>query len=272
MLSYEMTYGSIVSILSAVITGGFVLIFVEIGNRKNRENDRYQRIMEPFMRKLCAYFRYVEWTSKCIIYPQKLNENEEAFKFLVTKIGNYGSRLVIGGGDFSLNHFSPQQLHDICYGINNIWYYYDRMRPCNMKWDEDFSFNEEYINKELIKLDKSYIGNKVGMRQLIKISGDFFTDVYQPIEYEPENHHALSNLYRFQSAYICMSLFLVLIILCLMITFELPMLLLKVITILIVLLFGRCLLFLFISEKRQLQWYYGLRQRIKYIFTKTGKK
>lgn len=37
------------AILTSIITGGFVLVFVEIGNRKNRENDKHDQIMAPFM-------------------------------------------------------------------------------------------------------------------------------------------------------------------------------------------------------------------------------
>ena len=36
-------YNTAVAILTAIVTGGFVLVFVEIGNRKNRENDNYRR-------------------------------------------------------------------------------------------------------------------------------------------------------------------------------------------------------------------------------------
>lgn len=51
----------VLSIMSSIITGGFVLVFVEIGNRKNRENDKYEHIMYPFMHKLSSYFRYISW-------------------------------------------------------------------------------------------------------------------------------------------------------------------------------------------------------------------
>lgn len=40
------------AILTSIITGGFVLVFVEIGNRKNRENDKHDQIMAPFMQVL----------------------------------------------------------------------------------------------------------------------------------------------------------------------------------------------------------------------------
>ena len=56
--------------LTSIITGGFVLVFVEIGNRKNRENDKHEQVMFPFMHKLSAYFRFMSWCSGYIIYPK----------------------------------------------------------------------------------------------------------------------------------------------------------------------------------------------------------
>ena len=272
IMDYSTTYNTIVTILSAVITGGFVLVFIEIGNRKNRENDQYRLIMEPFMRKLCAYFRYVNWIKSQIIYPTNPNENEKEFKRLVEMIARHGGELITGGGDYALNHFTANELHFIGYGINNIWYYYDRMRPCNFQWDEDFSSDQKLIDKELAKLDKSYLKEPNDLHQLSSVSGDFFTDVYQPIEYEPENHRLLSNLYRGQTIFVGSSLFFVLVTLCLMLCLPLPICLLKVMTIFIVCLFGICLLFLFVTERKQLQLSYNVTQLFRKMFRKTKEK
>ena len=38
-MTYEILYSTVVAILTAIITGGFILVFVEICNRKNREMD-----------------------------------------------------------------------------------------------------------------------------------------------------------------------------------------------------------------------------------------
>ena len=38
-----------IAILTSIITGGFVLVFVEIGNKKHRDIDRHEQIMRPFM-------------------------------------------------------------------------------------------------------------------------------------------------------------------------------------------------------------------------------
>jgi hypothetical protein len=115
-------YNTAVAILTAIVTGGFVLVFVEIGNRKNRENDNYRQLMSPFLKKLSAYFRYVNWMNNRIIYPKDKNANEQEFHYILNKMAKYGSRLIVSGGDYSVRSFSAKKLSEICYEINNIWY------------------------------------------------------------------------------------------------------------------------------------------------------
>lgn len=83
------------AILTSIITGGFVLVLVEIGNRKNRENDRHEQIMRPFMHRLSAYFRFVSWSRSYIEYPKEKDGYEEEFKKLVERIGDYGGRAIM---------------------------------------------------------------------------------------------------------------------------------------------------------------------------------
>ena len=45
------------AILTSIITGGYVLVFIEIGNRKNRNSDRHNQIMASFMHKLSSTAR-----------------------------------------------------------------------------------------------------------------------------------------------------------------------------------------------------------------------
>lgn len=114
----------LLTILTSIIAGGFVLVFVEIGNRKNRENDRYDQIMQPFMHKLSSYLRFLSWSGIHIKYPTVLNCYEDEFKNLVESIGRYGGCAITSGGDYGVGYFSAKQLHKICSDINNIWYYY----------------------------------------------------------------------------------------------------------------------------------------------------
>lgn len=246
-------HSDVIAILSAVITGGFVWVFVEISNRKNRHNDEYRKFMAPFMKKLSAYFRYMEWMHSGVIYPKSMNENEEDFQRLVEKTRRYGGELIMDGGDYGINYFSAEKLQKICYDINNIWYFYDRMRPPRIEWDEHFSLDETLVNKELKKLDPAYVGKPYSIKQIVNVSENFYLDEYQPIEYDTFYHEALESLYYYQSALVCTSLFIVLITLSLMICFDFTLQLMRALTLIIVFLFGMCMLSLFVSENTQLR-------------------
>lgn len=265
-MEYTSIHSAIISILSAVITGGFVLIFVEISNRKNRENDKYRQLMAPFMRKLSAYFKYINWVQLHITNPKPDTDIEKKFKkFLRYDIGNYGSQLIVDGGRYDVESFNAQMLEDIGEKINNVWYMYDSYTLSRLRIDEDVENNREFINKELAVLNRSYLSIPESVSKIAKISGEFYTDEYQPIQYEPPYHDALLRLYKIQSAIVCTSLFIVLVTLCLLVCVEMPIWLMRVAIIAIVCLFGVCMMLLFVNENKQLRLINQVKKCLKKI-------
>ena len=128
--NYDTLYSTALAIMTAIITGGFVLIFVEIGNRKNREADKFEIEFRPFIHKLSAYFRFINWCSHHITYPRDLDEHEAPFKDLMKSLGSYGGKLIMSGGDYGLESFTSEKLDCIAFDINNVWYWHDEMHPC----------------------------------------------------------------------------------------------------------------------------------------------
>lgn len=162
-------------ILTSIITGCFVLVLVAIGNRKNRENDRCEQTMRPFMHKLSAYFRFVSWCSSHIIYSKPINDYEKFFKKLVETIGGYGGRAITLGGDYGINYFAANKLEDIAEDINNIWYWHDKMHPCRLMWDN--RMGGDFIQKELREVNPIYVGLSEKVDLVAKVSGEFYTDI-----------------------------------------------------------------------------------------------
>ena len=121
-MSYADVQTIALAILTSIITGGFVLVFVEIGNRKNRENDKHEQIMFPFMHKLSSYFRFMSWCSGHIMYPKPEEGYEKEFKALVKEVSGYGGRAITSGGDYGVDYFTAEELYKITFDINNIWY------------------------------------------------------------------------------------------------------------------------------------------------------
>lgn len=200
------------------------------------------------MHKLSAYFRYVNWSR--IVYPKNMEENEKEFKKLVDVMDRYGSILVMKGGDYSIDDFTAQQLYDIAFDINNIWYYHDKMHPCRLIWDGAISYDgTNYVAKELKEINPIYLSEKQDVALLAKVSGEFYTDVYQIIENETFRHEAYLRQYNRQTRWVSVFFSFVLLVLCLMLFVRLPVLLLQIASLAIVLMLVFSLLMLAVDVK-----------------------
>lgn len=254
-MSYAEVQPIALAIMTSIITGGFVLVFIEIGNRKNRENDRYDGVMTPFMHKLSAYFRYVNWCKSQIVYPKDLNGNEKEFRALVNEMEIFGSRLIMSGGDYTPDSFTAKQLSDIAFKINNIWYFHDKMHPCRLAWDGSVSYDgTDLIAKELKEINPVYLSEKQGVDLVAKVSGSFYVDVYQPIEYATFRHEAYLELYNTQTIWVASFFSFVLLILCLMLFLELPVLFLQIVSAIIIMMLVISLLTLAIDVRVWISW------------------
>ena len=256
------------AILTSIITGGFVLVFIEIGNRKNRNNDRHDQIMNPFMHKLSSFFRFMNWCHSSIIYPKELDEKEKSFKKLLDEMDMYGSKLIMSGGDFGVDEFPAKELYQIALDINNIWYWHDKMNPCQLTWDRHCgAMNAELINKELKEISPIYLSNQLNVDSVARVAGDFFVDIYQPIEYETFRYETHQEHYNRFTLYVSVSFALVLLILCLMLFIELPVLFLQLSTVCVVLMLILSLIMLSVDVNAQLKW----RNRMRGVFHKDGR-
>jgi len=260
-MEYSVLHSSVIAILSAVITGGFVLVFVEIGNRKNREIDRYRQVMEPFMLKLSAYCRYMSWCVSHIHYPSKkeFTEHEQKFYERTHQLSAMGGRLIVAGGNYQYDDFSATDLHKLCEQINDVWYQYDNMSTKRLSWDHLVP-NQDYINKEIAVINPQWLSLEDGIGKVVKVSGDFYADIYRSIEEETFRHELIRKIYRWHSVFVLSALFLVLVSLCLMLCLPISAIILRIITIMVVGLFGLSLFAIFVDEKRQLAIAVKVRQ------------
>lgn len=233
----------LLSIFTFIITGGFILVFVEIGNRKNRENDRYDQIMGPFMHKLSACFKFLSWCSHHIVYPKQLNGYEQEFKKLVDEIGRYGGRAITSGGDYSVGRFTADELEEICLKINNIWNYHDKMNPYNLQW-ENYGISDDFISKELKEFFPHYLLKARDVNLVSNVSGEFYTDIYQPIEYETYKHEAYIQHFKRQTNLVAFAVGLVLFVLTTMLFRELSIVFMQFSGVAVIVLLIICLLML----------------------------
>ena len=247
----QSTEAILLSILTSIVTGGLVLVLVEIGNRRNRENDKYERIMEPFMRELSSYLRFISWCHGSIRYPNDLNGYESKFKSLVSILEGYGSRSIMSGDDYGVDYFSANELDKLESDINNIWYYHDKMHPCRIYYVED-SCNSECLEHELKLLKTNCRADSLSVDKIVKISEDHYCFVYKPIAAAPIIHEAYIRLFRIQSVVVTICAGFVLVSLCCMLFWIPSIAAIRTIGITSIVMMGVCLTFLGLDTQKQI--------------------
>lgn len=261
---YHTIYTTALAILSAIITGGFVLIYVELSNKKTREIDSYEQLMRPFMHKLSAYFRYVSWCKSKIIIPKdNLLGGENEFKQVLDQLASYGSRAIMSGGDYRVNMFSAEQLYDISTNkINHLWYLTQHKHLCNLNWDTGNDIVNQYIYKELIEINPNYKDLPITLDNFIKVSSEFHTEIYQLYENDTRIHESKMWLWSHHTRFVTISFLSVLLSLSAMMMFQIPGWLIQIATILILLLLSISLLLVGIEYSKQIKWYNNIHKRV----------
>ena len=182
----------IVPILVAIITGGFLMLFIENQHVASSVNERYSFIMRPFYHKLSNYFKFVGTFSTYMRVKNKKGEYVSTFTGLVDKMGHLAHDCIMTGQDYPITYFKAEKLENLCNDINNIWFYLDRKYSVFKKYisydtDRANLFNEignEYLNE----VGKKYKGKTWDMPLLMAVSGDFYCNEWQPIQHIPYNY------------------------------------------------------------------------------------
>lgn len=267
----------VLSILTSILTGGFVLILVEIGNRRNRSLDIHYQIMRPFMKKLSAYFRFIHWMHTYLHYPESNDMTfcERNFKELIEQMQKFGSEIILSGGDYPVDYFENKTLTDIAKCMNNIWYYYDRMNPRRITFEERIGFCENFIEKELSTINPIYLKQDKDESLIVDVSEDFYLDIYQPIEHELYRNSNCLYCCKAQSFFAVFAVILISVTLTSMLFISMNLVVLKIITAIIVGMFCISVLSLCVNQTRQLRIYHSLSRPIitakKYIYRKMQK-
>lgn len=182
----------IVPILVAILTGGFLMLFIENQHVASSVNERYRFIMKPFYHKLSNYFKFVSCFTTFMHVKNRKAECVKDFESYVDQMSKLAYPCIMDGMDYPTTYFKAEKLEQICKDINQIWYFWDRKR----NYMEDYisydtesaqyhtDIGREYLHEVLPKLD----GKPWNMNLLMSVSGDFFCSVWQPIHNVPFNY------------------------------------------------------------------------------------
>lgn len=180
-----------VTILTALLTGGFLMLFIENRHIGANVDDRYHFIMKPFMHKLSNYLKFI--SSAKAYYSINQGDKEEyvyKFKSLLDYMGHLAYPCIMSGQDYPYSKFTAKELEQLSDNINRIWYYWDDKHNYmkghyiyeTEKAEKFATFGHEYL-KEVFPSD---FKDRVFTLELISdVSGKFYTDIWEPIQDVP---------------------------------------------------------------------------------------
>ena len=242
----------IVPIIVALLTGGFIILFLENQHVGANVIERYHFVMKPFMHRLSNYFKFLS-SAKVYFSINRGTKKEDAeyvfaFKNLMDKLSHLAHPCIMSGQDYPVSKFSAQQLQKICEDINNVWYYWDDKRNYMINYCSYDSYKANLFGK----LDREYL-NEVfphkydeidfSLALISDVSGTFYTNVYKPIKYVPfEYEQWCKNEDDFKKlTFATIGLCMVTLVVILLLRYITPLCIMNILTFLNILLLASCL-------------------------------
>lgn len=167
-----------VSILSALLTGGFILFFIESQHIEQVVNDKFRSIMNPYYHKLSALMVVMYLLQLRFNYPTKNTPSEK----LIKDIGKLGESVYVSGRDTA--YVNSEKLTALNEKISNIWYYCEAGHYNDIKFDigEHYVYQKEEIYRRIKEISILYSKYSFDKYLLPKIAGQFYFDVWLKVE------------------------------------------------------------------------------------------
>lgn len=250
----------VIDVLITFITGGFIIVLLEIKNRKNRVRDDFMSIKRTFLDKLTAYCRFVVWFEPTLYYYDGAAEYLKKFKESVEYVKLTGERVIASHTSLiSMNESKEFML--LFSHISNIWSEYgNKSVPYMSRNLSVFERNRRFIEKEVAKFAPDYLSHIDELSSLADVSGDFYNEICEPFLEKLDEHRLVDSLYEHQSRLVFGMILLVvvaiIILVCLSSVCWLPYCFLG----LVLLLFVASLTLLCVDANKQLRFRYRLKE------------
>lgn len=174
-----------IDLLSALLTGGFLLFFIETMHIENDVEHRFKSIMNPFYHKLSKLTVYIGYMRSAMTFPN--SEKGTLLQNQMDFIKKSGTVPLSSGRD--IPYMKSDALRELCYIINEIWR--------NIEESPDLRRNL-YIHRDYFGLDLAasalnevcddYRGLPMDINTLHDVTGAFFNEFWEPIEHCTPNY------------------------------------------------------------------------------------
>lgn len=173
-----------VSILTSLLTGGFLLFFIENQHLEKDVVNRFYSIMKPFYKKLTSYLQYLNWSKNIIQYDNRKADYISDLIQIMDELSRLAGQSIMSGSDIPV--MKAKAIDGLCEKINHIWYLYDKgwfvTEHISIDKENGFQFSEKQIKESLTAYNAKYSNSTIDINLLPKVSGDFYVEVWQPVQ------------------------------------------------------------------------------------------
>ena len=235
----------IIPIIVALLTGGFIILFLENQHIGANVIERYHFVMQPFMHRLSNYFKFLS-SAKVYFSINRGTKKEDAeyvflFNDLMDKLGHFAYPCIVSGQDYPASKFTAKQLENICNDINNVWYYWDRKQNYMIDYcSYDTRKAEQFctLGRECLKevFPLKYNKQEFSLSLISDVSGTFFAEIYQPIQHVPYEYEywCKQEKYFQKTTYSIIGLCLFTLLIILLLRYFVPLWVMNILTVLCV--------------------------------------
>ncbi len=178
-------FNLIVSILSSLLTGCMLLLFVENLHLSNKVFTEYNDILKPFYSKLNNYLKFVGVFYHSSNLHTLRNEKNSRILNLIHKISEDGTAMIITSKGYYTIDINPQELRKLCAQIKAINEYlcddeYEEIQTLYQKITFD---TESYVHMQqyLQQCAPIYANYPINLALLSEVSNNFYDETYLPI-------------------------------------------------------------------------------------------
>jgi len=179
----------IIPLLCSLLTGGFLLLFIENQNVEKDVSDRYLRLMKPFYHKLTKFIHFAYEVNCAIRYKDKEGEYVPQLKAISDRFDRLEMDCAFNGGDITI--MKAGKIESICNDINRLWAFYDKgwIVTENITLDEDERY-ETRIKMAMSDFPRKFRDLPYDKNLLPTIAGNFYAEEWLPVQNHTGNYES----------------------------------------------------------------------------------
>lgn len=167
-----------VELLSALLTGGFLLFFIETMHIEGDVERRFKSIMNPFYHKLSKLTVFVGYMRNAMTFPE--TERGACLKIDMDIIEKAGIVPSTSGRDIPF--MKAKELESLCNRINDVWYQLDKSAELRQSLVVHDGFGLDIARRAICEVYPKFETRNMDVDSLYEATGVFFVDYWHPVE------------------------------------------------------------------------------------------